>query len=166
MKRLFWLMPSPRAAKRFVNIYRLLRASVPDGEHAAFVGGATEGQHRVALLLLAIVTGYPTEAADILRELLKQERSRDWWQFIDELEVQITTEMKLDKEDKPQGQLSEAETENFRQLFNNLRKVREHIPDNQSCADFIDWAPQVARYSFQSGRVLLARRDAEDSEDD
>lgn len=166
MKRLFWLMPSPRAAKRFVNIYRLLRASVPDGEHAAFVGGATEGQHRVALLLLAIVTGYPTEAADILRELLKQERSRDWWQFIDELEVQITTEMKLDKEDKPQGQLSEAETENLRQLFNNLRKVREHIPDNQSCADFIDWAPQVARYSFQSGRVLLARRDAEDSEDD
>jgi hypothetical protein len=166
MKRLFWLIPSPRAAKRFVNIYRLLRASVPEEEHAAFVGGETEGQHRVALLLLAIVTGYPNEAAEILRELLKQDKSRHWWQFIDELEGQITTEMKLDKDGKPQGQLSEAEAENLRQLFKNLREVRELIPDNQSCADFIYWAPQVARYSFQSGRVLLTQRDTDSSDDD
>jgi hypothetical protein len=62
MKRLFWLIPSPRAAKRFVNIYRLLRASrTGRREHAAFVGGETEGQHRVALLLLAIVTAIPTK---------------------------------------------------------------------------------------------------------
>jgi hypothetical protein len=164
MKRLFWLIPSPRAAKRFVNIYRLLRASVPEEKHTAFVGGTTHGQHRVALLLLAIVTGYPTEAADILRELLEQEKSRAWWQFIDELEAQIMTESRLVKEG--QEQLSEAEAENFQQLFQNLREVRELVPDDQSCGDFIDWAPQVARYSFQSGRVLLSRRDDENNEDD
>ena len=166
MKRLFWLMPSPRAAKRFVNIYRLLRASVPEEKQAAFVGETRQGEHRVALLLLAIVTGYPTEATDILRELLKQDKSRLWWQFIDEFETQSKTETELDQEGNPQEELSEAEAENLRQLFKNLREVRKRIPDNQSCADFIDWAPEVARYSFQSGRVLLTQRDTDNSEDD
>ncbi|MDX6289162.1 MAG: hypothetical protein QOH42_961 [Blastocatellia bacterium] len=168
MKRLFWLIPSPRAAKRFVNIYRLLRASVDEEKQAAFVGETKQGEHRVALMLLAIVTGYPSEAADILRELLKQDKSRMWWQFIDEFETQSRTETEVDQEGNPPEKLSEAEAENFQQLFTNLArpKVRELIPNTQSCAAFIDWAPQVARYSFQSGRVLLARRDAENSEDD
>ena len=166
MKRLFWLIPSPRAAKRFVNIYRLLRASVPDEKRTAFVGDTERGEHRVALLLLAIEMGYPTEAADILRELLKQDKARMWWEFIDEFETQHTVETELDQEDNAQKKLSEAEAQNFRQLFKNLREVRELIPNDQSCADFIYWAPQVARYSFQSGRVLLAQRDAENTEDD
>jgi hypothetical protein len=172
MKSLFWLIPSPRAAKRFVNIYRLLRASVPQEQQAAFVGETSQGQHRVALLLLAIVTGYPTEAAEMLRGLLKQEESRMWWNFVDEIEEELsatsegpgTTEPKLNKDNLPE-KLSAAEAENVRQLFNNLREVRELIPDTQSCADFIYWAPRVARYSFQSGRVLLTRRDGENSED-
>ena len=166
MKRLFWLIPSPRAAKRFVNLYRLLRASVPEEKQAAFVGETRQGQHRVALMLLAIVTGYPTEAADILRELLKQDESRMWWQFVDEFEAQITTETGLNQKGTPPGKLNEAEAETLRQLFKNLGEVRELIPDNQSCADFIYWAPQVARYSFQSGRVLLTQRDIDNSDDD
>jgi len=64
-----------------------------------------------------------------------------------------------------QEKSGEAEAANFRQLFKNLDEVRELIPVDQSCADFIYWAPQVARYSFQSGRVLLAQRDAENTED-
>ena len=166
MKRLFWLIPSPRAAKRFVNIYRLLRASVPEEKQAAFVGETREGQHRVALLLLAIVTGYPTEAAEILRELLKQDKSRMWWQFIDEFETQNTPETEPDQEDNPQEKGREAEAENLQELFKNLAEVRDLIPVDQSCAAFIYWAPQVARYSFQSGGVVFVRRDAESSEDD
>ena len=89
-----------------------------------------------------------------------------WWQFIDEFETQNTIETRLDQEGNPQEKLSEAEAENLRQLFNSLREVRKRIPDNQSCADFIDWAPEVARYSFQSGRVLLTQRDTDNSDDD
>ena len=167
MKELFWLIPSPRASKRFVNIYRLLRATVPEEKRGAFVGDATQGQYRAALLLLAILTGYPAESADILRELLAQERERPWWQFIDGYEAQVVAEAKNNPANG-QGHLSEAAAENLRQLFLNLnvKEVRSLIPDNESCADFIDWAPEVARYSFQSGRVLLARRDSENSEDD
>lgn len=182
MKHLFWLIPSPRAAKRFVNIYRLLRASVPEEKRVAFVGDSEQGQHRYALMLLAIVTGYPNEAADILRELLQQDESRTWWQFIDEFETRSRPQTELDQRDprtvagaetnvgdregNPEGELSEAQAENMRQLFKNLGEVRELIPEHQSCADFIWWAPHVARYSFQSGRVVLAQRDAEGGEDD
>src|SRR6185436_97054 len=124
-----------------------------------------EGEHRVALMLLAIVTGYPNEAADILRELLKQDESRTWWQFIDHFETQSATKMGVDPAN-PQGKLSEAEAENWRQLFKNLGEVRELIPESQPCSNFIYWAPQVARYSFQSGRVLLTQRDTDNSDDD
>jgi hypothetical protein len=119
-------------------------------------------------LLLAILTGYPAEAADILRELLTQERHRPWWQFIDDYEVQVVAATTNKDPDNGQGHLSEEAAGNLRQLFLNLKvkEVRSLIPENDSCADFIDWAPEVARYSFQSGRVLLARRDTENSEDD
>ena len=163
MKQLFWLIPSPRAAKRFVNIYRLLRATVPEEQRDSFVGDATQGTYRVALVLLAILTGYPSEAADILRDLLTLKEERTWWQFIDGFETRVFSTSKAPRNGSGQ---SEAETENLRQLFRNLKQVRSVIPDNQSCADFIDWAPKVARYSFQSGRVLLATRDQEPEEDD
>jgi hypothetical protein len=31
------------------------------------------------------------------------------------------------------------------------------VPEIQPCAVFVDYAPQVARYSFQSGRVLIGQ---------
>lgn len=97
--------------------------------------------------------------------VLKHDKSRLWWQFIDEFDIQHTVDTKPDQKDNPEEKLSEPEAENFKQLFKNLREVREVIPNDQSCADFIYWAPQVARYSFQSGRVLLTQRDTENTED-
>ncbi len=51
-----WLAPligrSPRATKRFVNIYRLLKAAVPQAEQRAFAAGG----FRVPMLLLAMAT--------------------------------------------------------------------------------------------------------------
>ena len=52
---------------------------------------------------------------------------------------------------------SEADVEKWAQLLKTLRTLRPLIDDEQTCSDFIDWAPTVARYSFQSGRVLLAK---------
>jgi hypothetical protein len=62
---------SPRRVKRFVNIYRLLRASVrPGAASVGFVGTKENpGEHRVALVLLAILTGAPTLAPEIMRAL-------------------------------------------------------------------------------------------------
>lgn len=57
---------SPRAVKRFVNCYRLLKSA---SEPAAVAHGASTGTFRVTMLLLGLVTGYPEAAARVVRDL-------------------------------------------------------------------------------------------------
>ncbi len=88
MKRLSPLFRTPRAVKRFVNIYRLLRVSIPSSELSAFEGTAqTPGRYRVAQILLAIVSGYPNAAPRFLRRMLEMShaanaRSVTWEDFL------------------------------------------------------------------------------------
>ena len=105
MKKLYCFMPSPRAVKRFVNIYRLLKASVDNQKLQAFTGDSTKGQYRSTLLLLSMLIGYSTEATEIFCKLLEEEPTKTWWDFIDSfkghadtslLPVDTTTRAKLD----------------------------------------------------------------------
>jgi hypothetical protein len=70
MTRLGPLTRTPRAAKRMQNLYRLVRISIPDTELAAFIGDDTGGPYQVVQVLLAILTGRPSEAHDIFARLL------------------------------------------------------------------------------------------------
>jgi hypothetical protein len=63
------LVPTPRAAKKLVNLYRLLRIGIPEPQLPAFVGTAGTGPYRQALLLLAVVVGHPTLARPLLIDL-------------------------------------------------------------------------------------------------
>ena len=83
MTKLYSLIPSPRAAKRFVNVYRLIRASIDEDKQSAFVGNTQRGQYQAVLLLLAMVSGYPVEATSILSDLLEQKPDKIWWSFIE-----------------------------------------------------------------------------------
>jgi len=57
---------SPRVTKRFVNTYRLIKASLTPVEFARFVGDEeTEGTFRLPMLLLAIVHGTPDLAPHV-----------------------------------------------------------------------------------------------------
>jgi hypothetical protein len=142
MKQLHCLIPSPRAGKRFINIYRMIRSTIDGAKWDAFVGDKDRGgQHRQALLLLAILTGYPKEAAEILRRLIEREHNETWWEFFASLE----TTTALTAEGWPE----------LRAKLNNLRNL---IPETEGCDVFREYAPQVARYSFQSGRALLAQQ--------
>ena len=172
IKQLFPLIPSPRAAKRFVNVYQLLRAGVTGDRREEFIGDTTHGQHRAVLLLLAILTGYPAEATEILRDLLEEQPKGSWWSFIDTYkqrgeippaENNHPSEQSVSEAEAENGHASEqsvlvAQAERWRQLLATLTELRGLIPARQSCADFVEWAPQVARYSFHSGRVLLNQR--------
>jgi hypothetical protein len=136
MKKLYCLIPSPRAGKRFINIYRMIRSTVA-GEHwQAFVGDEKQsGDYRQALLLLAILTGYPREAAEMMRRLIERAHNETWWEFIDGLN---------------------ATDGNWPELRMKLQSLRSLIADTEGCDVFLQYAPLVARYSFQAGRVLLA----------
>jgi len=169
MKKLFPLIPSPRAAKRFVNIYRLLRASAPAENRAAFIGDEEYGQHRAVLALLAILIGYPSEATDILQVLLelkqqpgKEPRNLEWWRFFRRFDPDNPD----NKGTGPDADSPQAENvERWRELKSKLKKTGL-LGEDQLCNDFIEWAEEVARYSFQSGRVLLGRQQAEASTND
>lgn len=167
MKKVHALIPSPRAAKRFVNVYRLLRAQVPYQRREAFIGAGAGGEHRAALLLLGIQVGHPDQAVEMLRALVEREHDETWWEFVDSFKVQSRAGSLRKSVRNGDGDAGSARTgsEYWRQLLDKLSEIRDPlgederlIPKAQSCADFRTWAPEVARYSFQSGRVLLLER--------
>ena len=67
--RLRPLLPTPRAIKRFVNLYRLVRLGVPEDELDGFVGADGTGEHQAALVLLALTVSSPGAARVVFEAL-------------------------------------------------------------------------------------------------
>lgn len=66
---------SPRETKRFVNVYRLMKAALSHDELANFVGtGATPGSFRVPMCLLALSTGAPHVASILFRQVVVSDK--------------------------------------------------------------------------------------------
>jgi len=139
MKHLYELIPTPRAAKRFVNIYRLIRASITSElELSWFLDGR---EFMSVQVLLAMVTGAPAEASVILRKLLalptQAPWTTNWWDIVD-------------------GVVTEGgEEPSWKSFATRLQPLRESGEVPATCEGFRKWADDVARYSFYSGRVLL-----------
>ena len=74
ISRLGPTLPSPRAAKKFLNLYRLIRIGIPEGQLASFIGGSAGGPYQIVLVLLALVVGKPTSAAPVLMAI-REEKS-------------------------------------------------------------------------------------------
>lgn len=172
MKTLHELIPSPRASKRFINIYRLLRASVEETERELFVGNDKEGEYRFAQILLAILTGYPAQASDLLGSLIDEPHTERWGVFIQEFKSRVIPE---DPGLPAQSKVNEAlqsrsaktaaaqelvapDAQRWLELCAKLDRLENNLYSD-SCATFSKWAPRVARYSFQSGRVFLRKRE-------
>jgi hypothetical protein len=62
------LVPTPRLAKRLVNVFRLIKAGVPADELPEFED-PEHGRHRAVLLLLAILYGRSELAPELFRRL-------------------------------------------------------------------------------------------------
>jgi hypothetical protein len=174
METLYEFIPSPRAGKRFINIYRLIRASLEEAELATFVGPQQE--YQVVQTLLAILTGYPAEATEILKDLIEKEPSASWGSFLgalDNSKMRQFSALHQANDSKPSGTRSRAKTppasekpknhakaslERWPELFEKLHRLENRLLSKE-CRHFSNWAPRVARYSFQSGRVLLYQRE-------
>jgi hypothetical protein len=136
MKAMYPLIPSPRAAKRFVNTYRLLRGMIDEYERPTFVaiGQPPSYHYRAALLMLGMLTGYPAETTAIIDELLTTSgASEDWWTFL-----------------APQF----LEHDALREHLETIKKEWTFVPPTPV---FRKWAPDVARFSFHSGRIVSAQ---------
>jgi hypothetical protein len=151
MKRLFPLIPSPRGAKRFVNVYRLLRATLTEEDYDRFVA-EQGGDHQVVLLLLAMLTGHPAPTTEIMRDLLDETSTdTDWWDFIKECKLRHPGG---DGEEPSEDGSDDAR---WADLWAALDDVKPFFLAIGSVDRVKGWTRTVARYSFQSSRVLLDR---------
>ena len=65
------LSERPRALKRFVNVYRLLKASLPDLDSESFISTDASSGYRICLSQLALFTGHPRLASTLVTALDK-----------------------------------------------------------------------------------------------
>jgi hypothetical protein len=129
-------LPTPRGAKRFANIYRLLKASLPRNQLAGFEGSETvPGDFQLPMLLLALLVGHSKAATHLFPQFLDNARlgGLTWWSSDDS------------------GQLA------------YLAKLRAQLDDIVSAPLFpsdpslvVSWLPRVARYSFTTARMFLS----------
>jgi hypothetical protein len=71
------LSDRPRALKRLVNIYRLLKASLPDIERASFVDAGESSAYRICLTQLALFTSHPRLAPTLVAAIGEPEEDAD-----------------------------------------------------------------------------------------
>jgi hypothetical protein len=143
------LIGTPRGAKRFVNVYRLLKASHPVAEQGDF---ARPDVHRPVLLLLACLTGFPRETAEILRVLVEDEPAGSWWKFVIDFS---------DGAARAAAGKDQLRKDSWEQFVAKLRQVQSAEMADLSCDDMRLRARRVARYSFESSRILFM--EAEDA---
>jgi hypothetical protein len=132
------LVPTPRAANRLANTYRLIRVGQDGPGLSRFVKRDGEaGEYRVALVLLTVVVGFPEIVDDVFRRLLEGEHT-GFWPFVEALEP---------------ADGSPPSTDAYERLRDGLRGLREETALPAEIAVYREWVPRVARYSFETTRI-------------
>jgi hypothetical protein len=132
---------TPRAVKRFVNVYRLIKASLTPAEQDGFLDHPTSmGQpFQIVLLLLGIITGLPNIAPLFLNRLMEAENQQ---------RVNGPVQTTLEEVVKSLLHNNEVVPERYR-----LEAwLDQHFPGSWQGADpalLAAWTPRVARHSFQ-----------------
>jgi hypothetical protein len=132
------LSDRPRALKRFVNIYRLLKASLPDIERAAFVTAAPSSGYRICLSQLALFTGHPRLAPLLVAGLEKVNGGMD--------ENGGTTRNLQEEEMSLEDWFNTLESV----TQSDLRSALKLIPERETLplGEFRRWLPLTSRYLF------------------
>lgn len=125
LKRFDCLINTPRAAKRFINTYRLIRAGVGGGGWDDFRADHSGGAEcRVAMLLLAAAAGYPSVA-------------REWFEVIKTNSSSgIFAVFEADPPERPEN------WDRFKKAFDQVWTT--DVPREL----FADWIDRVERFAF------------------
>jgi hypothetical protein len=121
------LLDTPRAVKKAVNLYLLLRAAIPDTELDAYLGDERGGPFQAAALLIAGIVSCPAEASRLLNRVIHA------------------------KPDEPIGPVLRNSAESVCvRLADRIDAFAEDFPFLGQVSAYQEWALTVARYSFQS----------------
>lgn len=121
LERLTPMLETPRAIKKLVNLYRLLRLGVGEDRLDGFIGGEQGGPYQAAALLLAALVGAPHEARTLLQGMATLESGVDI------------------AEAAPSPMLREL-----------IVAIRKDMPVHGDAATYRQWAATVARYGFET----------------
>jgi KAP family P-loop domain len=133
MIRLSPLLPTPRAAKRLANLYRLVRIGIPHAELASFIGSAAGAPYQAVQILLAVLAGRPAAAQRVFTELMRAPADSDILVIL----------AKAGSADSPHAaSCAEIATE--------LARLAEQVPVEVRAGSYQPWCPVLARYSFHT----------------
>jgi hypothetical protein len=156
-KRMSRLIPTPRAAKRIANTYRLLRASLDDTGMKRFLPAPDgKGEYRVVALLLGVIVGFPNQASVLFQALFETDEA-SWWDFVEHLpsaDEKGSDDVSAEGTGRrDNGEPLPDENNSWTQLGESLYAFQAEgtIPEVLDLYPF--WAGPTARYSFQTGRL-------------
>jgi hypothetical protein len=156
---------SPRALKRFVNVYRLIKATLTPYERRVFLNdGETLPNYRAVLFLLAVDTGAPMAAPAFFREL----RALSASSFFRLDAAWSGGPLVSDDQDAAPATLAElvrrlhADPDLQReQDWARLRRWLTAGDGDYALPDELGrlgrWVPRVSRFSFHTGRMVPPR---------
>lgn len=155
LKSLTGFVPTPRSAKRLINLYRLLKVSVGEEGVAAFEGQPGEpGEYQAVALLLAILIGFPALAPNVFAELERTDVPT-WASFVDRLRPapRNTPQSENLFSSGAVPSMTSSEAAAWRQLCRTLDALDENLL-LKALSPFKNWRERVGRYSFGVGRIL------------
>lgn len=88
LRRLGGIVPTPRATKRLVNTYRMLRVSVPPDELGEFEPGGGD-EYQCVGLLLGILVGRPEHVKEVFGKLTEASGDENIWQLLEAFSAEL-----------------------------------------------------------------------------
>ena len=142
-EKLFEIIPSPRAAGRFSNVYRLLKAGVLKKDLADFEGTQElSGDFQVPMLLLALITGASKETVMLFPAIKGQILSGN----------NITKALSS-------IYASARDNRSYSLLIEKVMRVVNQKSFPEDTRLFLYWIPKVARFSFDLSRIVKEDED-------
>jgi hypothetical protein len=156
------LIGTPRAVNRYVNTYRLIKATVSAKETTAFYAPDT-GEYRTVLVLLGLLIGVPAQAPRLFRRLDNSPDEASWDQFVKEFKPRkrvgdsqkgIAPETKMQGVDPTTADvlaeladINDAELPRWDLIHATLSSLSGF--SGETLEPFRKWVRRTARYAFQ-----------------
>jgi len=151
MEKLHPLISTPRATKRLVNIYKLIRVTVPDDDLKDFIDNRNTAAFRPVLLLLGIVIGFPEQAIELFSKIRQADSSQTFWDFIESIKPDSLSE----NTGEDQANLSEAQY--WLHIYLSLNNVKGEVQHsfNPTISRIKRHISRVERFSFEAAVSTL-----------
>jgi hypothetical protein len=141
---------SPRALKRFVNVYRLIKVGLFSHEQRTFLRQREPlADYEIVLFLLAVDTGTPTLARSFFSAIDRGGKKADAAPAKNSSQAGGTLQSLITELNREYKGVNQPDWKRLRDWLNSDRKF---IPLSAELTVFGAWTNRVGRYSFEIGR--------------